>query len=161
VASPTGFPFKVVQLPGTLSEATTYAARTRICDLGYLRHPYRKVDGTLGYRCPAEPVEDYLKKGGTLADTEGRKCICNGLPATVGLGQIRAGEDPELALLTSGNDVAQIARFVQPGRESYTAAEVIELLLGETDGSSAVAASPAAPVAAPMPTGHQGATLVA
>ncbi len=157
VASPTGFPFKVVQLPGTLSEAAEYAARTRICDLGYLRHPYRKVDGTIGYRCPAEPVEDYLKKGGTLADTEGRKCICNGLPATVGLGQMRTGEDPELALLTSGNDVAQIARLVKPGRETYTAVEVIELLLGEEGVPTGAAANPAAPTAVPLPAAPPGA----
>lgn len=157
VASPTGFPFKVVQLSGTLSEAADYAARTRICDLGYLRHPYRKVDGTIGYRCPAEPVEDYLKKGGTLADTEGRKCICNGLPATVGLGQMRTGNDSELALLTSGNDVAQIARLVKPGRETYTAVEVIELLLGEEGVSTGAAASPAAPTAGPLPAVPPGA----
>jgi NAD(P)H-dependent flavin oxidoreductase YrpB (nitropropane dioxygenase family) len=37
LASPTGFPFKVVRLPGSASEAAEYAARPRICDLGYLR----------------------------------------------------------------------------------------------------------------------------
>src|SRR5579863_28941 len=35
-ASPTGFPFKVVQLEGTLSEMEVYLARPRVCDLGYL-----------------------------------------------------------------------------------------------------------------------------
>ena len=57
VASPTGFPFKVAQLENTLSNAANYHARRRICDLGYLRHLYRKADGTIGYRCPAEPLE--------------------------------------------------------------------------------------------------------
>ena len=90
IASPTGFPFKVVLMPGTLSEASHYAARTRICDLGYLRHLYRKPDGTLGYRCPAEPVDDYVKKGGTVADAQGRKCLCNGLVANIGLSQVRS-----------------------------------------------------------------------
>jgi len=52
IASPTGFPFKVVRMPGTLSEADPYAARTRICDLGYLRHLYRKPDGTAGLPLP-------------------------------------------------------------------------------------------------------------
>ena len=37
LASPTGFPFKVVDLPGSLSDPEAYAARTRVCDLGYLR----------------------------------------------------------------------------------------------------------------------------
>jgi len=64
VASPTGFPFKVAQLENTLSNAANYHARHRICDLGYLRHLYRRPDGTIGYRCPAEPLEHYRRKGG-------------------------------------------------------------------------------------------------
>jgi NAD(P)H-dependent flavin oxidoreductase YrpB (nitropropane dioxygenase family) len=131
VASPTGFPFKVVQMAGTLSEADCYKERERICDLGYLRHPYRKSDGTLGYRCPSEPVPNYLKKGGNLADTVGRKCICNSLPANVGLGQTRSDHGDELPLLTAGNDVAEIARYLPAGSDSYSAADVIRYLLAE------------------------------
>jgi NAD(P)H-dependent flavin oxidoreductase YrpB (nitropropane dioxygenase family) len=132
IASPTGFPFKVVQMPGTLSEADRYAARTRICDLGYLRHLYRKPDGTPGYRCPAEPVDDYVKKGGALADTQGRKCLCNGLVANVGLNQVRSNSEDELALMTAGDDVAQVAQFLKPGCDTYTAADVVRCLLDET-----------------------------
>jgi NAD(P)H-dependent flavin oxidoreductase YrpB (nitropropane dioxygenase family) len=132
IASPTGFPFKVVRMPGTLSEADQYAARTRICDLGYLRHLYRKPDGTLGYRCPAEPVDDYVKKGGALADTQGRKCLCNGLLANVGLHQMRSEMEQELALMTAGDDVAQVARFLKPGCDTYSAADVVRCLLDET-----------------------------
>ena len=90
-ASPTGFPFKIADMPGTLSESACYAARERICDLGYLRQLYCKADGSIGYRCPAEPVDDYVRKGGNAADTTGRKCLCNALAATVGLGQLRHG----------------------------------------------------------------------
>ena len=128
LASPTGFPFKVVKMEGTLSEDDLYKARTRVCDLGYLRHLYRKSDGTIGYRCPAEPVEDFLKKGGRIEETAGRKCICNCLPANVGLGQIRPGNKQELALVTAGNDIDQIVRFLKPGRDSYTAEDVIQCL---------------------------------
>ncbi len=131
VASPTGFPFKVVQMAGTLSHADQYAARTRICDLGYLRHLYRKPDGTPGYRCPAEPVDDFIKKGGTAADAQGRKCLCNGLVANVGLAQVRSEQEQELALMTAGDDVANIAQFLQPGCDSYTAADVVRCLLNE------------------------------
>ena len=67
LASPAGFPFKVAQIAQTLSDAALYESRPRICDLGYLRHPYRKTDGTIGYRCPAEPLANFLRKGGTLA----------------------------------------------------------------------------------------------
>ena len=133
VASPTGFPFKVVQMPGTLSEADCYAARTRVCELGYLRHVYRKPDGTVGYRCPAEPVDDYVKKGGMLADTQGRKCLCNGLLANVGLNQMRSETEQELALMTAGDDVAQIAQFLKPGCDSYTAVDVLRCLLAGQD----------------------------
>ena len=129
VASPTGFPFKVFQMEGTMSEPSDYAARSRICDLGYLRHLYRKPDGSLGYRCPAEPVADFLRKGGTTEATEGRKCVCNGLPATVGMGQVRGDKSEELALITAGNDVAQVIRYLPPGRDSYTAEDVVRYLL--------------------------------
>ena len=132
LASPTGFPFKVVQLPGTLSDAKSLPSRERFCDLGYLRHAYRKADGTTGYRCPAEPVDDFIRKGGTLEETHGRECVCNGLVATIGLAQVNPGNVSGLPLVTAGNEVAYVASFLQPGRDSYTAAEVVQLLLGKT-----------------------------
>ncbi len=127
-ASPTGFPFKVLRMEGTLSEEPVYEARERICDLGYLREQYRKEDGSLGYRCPGEPVADYVAKGGNALATERRQCLCNGLLGTIGLGQVRNGV-VEPAIITAGDDVANISRFLRDGKESYTAAEVIEDLL--------------------------------
>ena len=62
LASPTGFPFKVAQMEDTLSETECYCSRERVCDLGYLRQLYRKPDGEVGYRCPAEPEENYLRR---------------------------------------------------------------------------------------------------
>jgi nitronate monooxygenase len=129
VASPTGFPFKVVQLEGTLSDRPVYEDRQRICDLGYLRQPYRTETGTLGWRCPAEPVEDYLRKGGQLAETRGRKCLCNALMANIDLGQVQTDGTREKPLLTSGDDVAEVARFLRPGTMSYHARDVINCLL--------------------------------
>lgn len=129
LASPTGFPFKVMDLSGTLSDANLYNSRVRICDLGYLRQVYRETDGTVGYRCPAEPIDNFLRKGGDLAETRGRKCVCNGLMATIGLGQNRAELGTELALVTAGDDVARIARFLKPGCPSYSAADVVNYLL--------------------------------
>jgi nitronate monooxygenase len=133
LASPTGFPFKVVQLAGTASDTEANSRRTRLCDLGYLRHAYRKADGTVGYRCPAEPAEDYVRKGGAECETEGRQCVCNGLTATIGLAQIRPGGEVDLPLITAGNDVAHIAGFLPPGRDSYSAADVVGRLLGKAD----------------------------
>jgi nitronate monooxygenase len=136
LVSPAGFPFKVAQMAQTLSEVALYENRPRICDLGYLRHPYRKTDGTVGYRCPAEPLKNFLQKGGTLADIQGRKCVCNGLPATVGLGQVRPKSGAELPLVTAGDDVADIAQFLKPGRDSYSAQDVLDRLLAEPGVSS-------------------------
>lgn len=128
-ASPTGFPFKIVELDDTISNKAVYDNRTRICDLSYLRHAYKKDNGKVGWRCPSEPVEDYLRKGGDLADTVGRKCVCNGLLANIGLAQVQKNGDTELPLVTSGDDVAHIARFLKPGATTYTAADVLEYLL--------------------------------
>lgn len=129
VASPTGFPFKVVRMEGTMSDPAVVNARERVCDLGYLRQAYRKPDGTMGWRCPAEPVEDFVAKGGRLEETRGRVCVCNGLVATMGLAQVRDGGWVEPPLVTSGDEVATVSRFLRPGAESYTAADVVEKLL--------------------------------
>ena len=94
-ASPTGFPFKVVQLEGTMSSDPVYQSRERVCDLGYLRTAYRMENGRIGYRCPAEPVDTYVAKGGVLEETIGRKCLCNALMADVGVGQVRDGGEVE------------------------------------------------------------------
>jgi NAD(P)H-dependent flavin oxidoreductase YrpB (nitropropane dioxygenase family) len=130
LASPTGFPFKVAQVEHTMSEAVEYEHRSRICDLGYLRHLYRRADGEVGYRCPAEPIEDFLRKGGAVEQTRGRKCVCNGLSATVGLEQKLANGQSELPLVTAGDDLANLAEFLPPGQVSFSAAQVIQKLLG-------------------------------
>jgi nitronate monooxygenase len=123
-ASSTGYPFKVASVPGTLSESSVYDERTRRCDLGYLREPYAQPDGSIGYRCAAEPVSTYVKKGGSLEATVDSACLCNGLMATCGLGQLRADGHREPAIVTSGdciNDVRELLRE----RDSYSALDVI------------------------------------
>lgn len=130
LASASGFPFKVVTVEGTLSDAEVYAHRPRLCDLGYLRHVYKRPDGSLGYRCPAEPVELYEKKGGLAEETIGRKCLCNGLLATIGLAQRQRTGYLEPALVTAGDDVKSLAHFLSDGKTSYTARDVVQYLLG-------------------------------
>jgi hypothetical protein len=88
----------------------------------------------VGYRCPAEPVAQYVSKGGNVDDARGRKCLCNGLMATIGLGQLLENGEPEAAIVTSGDDVAEIARLVKPPRDSYDAADVVRYLLAEGAG---------------------------
>lgn len=127
-ASPTGFPFKVAQVKGSIADPAVYQERGRVCDLGVLRETYQKPDGTIGFRCSAEPEEIYLAKGGDPTQTAGRICLCNSLCASAGIGQIRDGrEEPQL--ITIGDDLDAVRESLLAGRESYTAAHVVERLL--------------------------------
>lgn len=155
LASPSGYPFKVVGIPGTLSDPDVYESRTRVCDLGFLRTPYKRPDGTVGYRCASEPVDAFVRKGGDEAETAGRKCLCNGLLATVGLGQVRAGGAVEPPIVTSGDDLPRVVRAMaaRTGRYRWHAAEVVDYLLGRP-----VATEPA-PGAVGAIGGHSGASV--
>lgn len=128
-ASPTGFPFKVASVAETLSVPSIYDGRNRICDIGVLREPFMKTDGSVGFRCSAEPVEAYVAKGGDVARTIGAKCLCNSLGAAIGLGQHRAGSGDEVALVTLGDDIASIRALLPGSGETYAARDLIASLL--------------------------------
>jgi len=129
-ASPTGFPFKVAKLPGTLAEPRDYSARPRVCDLGYLRVPYERGGGAVGYRCPAEPQHMYLRKGGDPADTAGRACLCNALLANAGLGQTRpASGYEEQPLVTLGSDHGGVRSLLKHHPDGWSAAQAVSWLL--------------------------------
>ena len=131
LASPTGFPFKVAPLEGTMFESELYEQRNRICDLGFLRTLYKREDGQIRYRCSAEPVDDYVKKGGREEDTLNRVCLCNNLLATAGFPQKRKDGYVEKPIITSGDDLAKVGQFLTEGKQSYTAKDVIRHLLGK------------------------------
>lgn len=128
LASPTGYPFKVVQWAEDPTGGRP-EPRVRNCDLGYLRVAYRRDDGRLGYRCAAEPVDDYLSKGGSLEATTSRRCLCNALMADIGLPQVTADGGNEPPLVTSGDDLMTIGKFLGD-RTRYNANDVISYLLG-------------------------------
>jgi NAD(P)H-dependent flavin oxidoreductase YrpB (nitropropane dioxygenase family) len=131
--SPSGYPFKEAVLEGTLTDPCVVAGRRTICDVGCLRTLYRQEDGKIGYRCPAEPVEHFVKKGGSAEDAEGRRCLCNALTATVGAGQVRPewGYD-EPPLMTLGTDLSFLPEITCG--EPYTAKDALAYLLGEPVG---------------------------
>ncbi len=131
LASPTGFPFKVALVEGTSSQLPIYQERKRVCDLGYLREAYVEDEGRMGYRCAAEPVQNYLAKGGKIEDTVGRKCLCNALMANVGHAQMRKDGVAEPPLVTVGDDLNTIATFLAPGKDTYSAEDVVASLLRE------------------------------
>jgi len=127
--SPSGFPFKVLDLAGTLSDPDV-SARPHVCDIGALRSAYRQPDGTIGYRCPAEPTKMYLDKGGRAPNTEGRHCLCNALLAAADLPQRRPHGYDEPAVVTSGDDLSVVAALMRsrPDRTPYPASAVIDYL---------------------------------
>lgn len=124
-ASPTGYPFKRVDLKDSVP-----AEECRVCDLGYLRHVFEKEDGTLDYRCPSGPLKPFLNKGGTEAESEGKRCLCNGLLGTIGMAQIRKGVTVE-PLVTWGEDMSFLRRVLGEGQYSYTAGQLIDFLRSE------------------------------
>jgi nitronate monooxygenase len=128
-ASPTGFPFKVLGLEGTLSEMAEYLKRPRVCDLGFLRRIYKREDGQVGYRCPAEPASSWLAKGGAEDEMKGRKCLCNGLLANLGFASERRGGYVEQPLLTVGDCFRQLKAFLSGTVGSYSAKDVLDYLL--------------------------------
>ncbi|HEY5515277.1 MAG TPA: nitronate monooxygenase [Pengzhenrongella sp.] len=128
LASPTGFPFKVASLPGTLSDPEVHAARPRLCDVGHLRVPYEREPGVVGYRCPSEPIHTYLRKGGLVENTVGRKCLCNALMANVGLGQTRKDGYQEEALVTLGADLDGVTEMLAAHPAGWTAVQAVAFL---------------------------------
>lgn len=122
--SPTGYPFKVANVPGTLSEKDILDHRRRMCVEAHLVEPYQASNGMIGLRCSAEPVKAYLQKGGKLEDTES-DCLCSGLIATAGYPQL--GEPP---IITLGDDVGSILRIPRRADGSYTAKDALMYLLG-------------------------------
>jgi nitronate monooxygenase len=136
--SPTGFSFKVVQLPETLSEQQTYETRHRVCDIGLLQQlgvskPGESGMRTLFQRCPAGPIDSYVKKRGLERNTEGRRCLCNGLLACVGLGQVRGREGEhteEPAIVTLGDHLDDVRRLSCHGQSHYWAKDAVADILG-------------------------------
>ncbi len=129
LASPTGFPFKVATLGDTLSESSVYQQRPRRCDIGRLRTPYKRSDGLIGYKCPAEPLKDYIRKGGKEEETVGRKCLCNALMANIDLGQTHPSGYQEEKLVTLGDDLSFLRGVMCSPTGNYSATAALEYLM--------------------------------
>ncbi len=142
LSSPTGFPFKAAQLEGTTSEPEVYSNRTRICDIGILREAYRTENGTIAYRCASEPEKTYIAKGGAMEETAGRKCLCNCLLSDIALQQVRAGGYEEPGMVTTGDDLTSVLRFLADGGESYSATVVVNRLMSLVPEQGLTATAP-------------------
>ncbi len=126
-ASPTGFPFQIVQLAGTLSEAHVYQSRKRICNIGHVVEAYKKPGGSrpgVGFRCPGGPVGAYVRTGGHPETTASVVCLCNGLASAAGLGRVaRNGREPMIVTLGKNVDFYDQINTAPDG--SYRAEDVV------------------------------------
>ena len=128
-ASPTNFPIKIAKLEGHTSTTEGFDARPKLCDLGYLREPALTASGRIAYRCPSEPDDQFLKKGGAVEDIAGRKCLCNGLMANIGLPQVRRDGYVEAPIVTLGNDVEGAKELLKDHPNGYGATEAVKWLM--------------------------------
>lgn len=124
--SPTGYPFKTLNLSGTEGGRDPSERERQACNHGYLRTAYQKEDGSIGWRCAAEPEADYVRKGGDADDCEGRRCLCNGLLATAGFPHSMKTGGIEYPLITSGI-MRDLPRFLR-GKSDYSANDVLDVL---------------------------------
>lgn len=161
LVSPTGFSFKVVQLDGTLADQEVFERRRRICDIGLLQQvgvsaPDERGERALFQRCAAGPVEGYVGKRGLARNTEERRCLCNGLLACVGLGQIKERDGQhveEPGIVTLGDQLDGIRRLSRNGQVHYWAADVVSDILGLPPGDARPSQPPSPPSAARRSTG--------
>jgi hypothetical protein len=65
-------------------------------------------------------------------NAENKRCLCNGLLATVGLGQIQGhhSSDEEPAIVTLGNNLEGVRRLSRQGQSPYWVRDVVMDLLG-------------------------------
>jgi NAD(P)H-dependent flavin oxidoreductase YrpB (nitropropane dioxygenase family) len=129
LASPTSFPIKIAKLEGHTSTSEGFAARPKLCDLGYLREPAISETGRTIYRCPSEPDDQFIKKGGAVEDIDGRKCLCNGLMANIGLPQVRKDGYVEAPIVTLGSDIEGAKVLLKSHPDGYGADDAVKWLL--------------------------------
>jgi NAD(P)H-dependent flavin oxidoreductase YrpB (nitropropane dioxygenase family) len=130
--SPTGFPFKTLPLAGSEGGRPADDRCRQVCSSGYLRSAYRKDDGSIGWRCAAEPEHLYVAKGGAIEDCADRRCLCRTLMASAGHPQQMSDGSLEKPLITAG-DMSGALRVLGDA-DDYDANAVIDSL-GIADGA--------------------------
>lgn len=128
LGSPSGFPFKTARLPGTIADPAVFEERERICNVGGFKEPAMLGDGRLVYRCSAEPSDTYVKLGGKPEETEGRKCLCNGLLSAVGMAQTYNDGYEEPPLMTMGDDTSFVHQLMKTEEDGWTAQDAVRYL---------------------------------
>ena len=130
LGSPTSFPFKYAEIAGTISDATVFESRIKLCDLGFLRTVVERDNHKIAYRCSGEPEKTFKFKGGDQGGTQGKKCLCNALMANIGMPQVRVSGYEEPALLTLGSDLEGEEELLIQYPAGWSASEAVAYLLG-------------------------------
>jgi NAD(P)H-dependent flavin oxidoreductase YrpB (nitropropane dioxygenase family) len=92
-----------------------------------------KGERVLFQRCPAGPIENFVKNRGVERNTDERRCLCNGLLACVGLGQVKEIQGQmveEPAIVTLGNHLDGVRRLSRQGQVHYFVQDVVADILG-------------------------------
>jgi hypothetical protein len=69
-----------------------------------------------------------LKKDGTIEETVGRKCLCNGLFSNIGLGQHRRDGYEEAPIVTLGSDVDGCRELLKDFPGGWDAAQAMDFI---------------------------------
>ncbi len=124
-ASPTGFPFKTVNVVTTMADTQYMENRKRVCDLGGLLKPFQTKKGKIAYRCSAEPKSNYLRKLGTATESDGAYCLCNGL-----IDNSTINEGGGASVLTLGTNIEFLSRIIDEldGCQNYSVSDVMKYM---------------------------------
>lgn len=126
-ASPTGFPFKVALIEGTIAIDEVYQKRKRLCNLGYLREAYKVGDNEVRFLCKAGSLGALKSVGLKEEEGVGRKCLCNALFSTVGYPLKMGDGNYEPAIVTLGDELD----FLKPmGSKNYSVKDYLDYIRG-------------------------------
>jgi nitronate monooxygenase len=120
-ASPTGFPFKTVDVDDSVAKLRLIRNRKSLCDLGALVKPCLTKNGLM-YRCSAEPLSAFTAKGGSDHNADGAICLCNGL-----LNNSILGLENDPAVVTLSSDTEFLIDIInrRGGKFSYSVLDIM------------------------------------
>ena len=134
-----GSPSRSCSSPRRCPSRTCTRPAGAICDLGVLQQWGVSKAGDDGHAhahasLPLRPDRQLREPAGLERSTEQRRCLCNGLLACVGLGQVHrhaGGFNEEPAIITLGNHLDGARRLSRQGQAHYWARDVVADILGE------------------------------
>jgi NAD(P)H-dependent flavin oxidoreductase YrpB (nitropropane dioxygenase family) len=122
IASPTGYPFKILKAKGTMSDAACFSERDKSCRVGLLREVeinLEKEIATPNWSCKASQTGSQ-----TL-------CLCEALLAAVGLAQVNR-KKKELPIITLGEELKDIKKLLRENNwRPYLAEAAYKYIMGE------------------------------